>query len=139
MWFTNRRKFKVEMDKNYSFYYRLILVSFSLFAINTAFNSFVYEILFIIPLWKIYTFNIALVLISYWTLLQVAKTKFNNLTAFIIISINKMLISLIFLSPVFDSNGDKEGLVLTFFTIYFIFLFFEITSLKKIFLRDNHS
>ena len=39
----------------------------------------------------------------------------------------------------FDSNGNKEGLILTFFTIYFVFLFFEITSLKKIFLSENHS
>ena len=127
------------MGKNNSFYYRLILVSLSLFAINTAFNSFVYEILFIIPLWKIYVFNAALVLMSYWTLYWVEKTKFNFLTAFIIASINKMLISIIFLSPAFDSNGNKEGLILTFFTIYFVFLFFEITSLKKIFLSKNHS
>ena len=127
------------MDKNNSFYFRLILGSLFLFAINTAFNSFVYEILFIIPLWKIYVFNAALVLMSYWTLYWVEKTKFNFLTAFIIASINKMLISIIFLSPAFDSNGNKEGLILTFFTIYFVFLFFEITSLKKIFLSDNHS
>ena len=127
------------MGKNNSFYYRLILLSLSLFAINTAFNSFVYEILFIIPLWKIHVFNAALVLMSYWTLYWVEKTKFNILTAFIVASINKMLISIIFLSPAFDSNGNKEGLILTFFTIYFVFLFFEITSLKKIFLRENHS
>jgi hypothetical protein len=127
------------MTTKKTFYYRLILFSFSLFAINTAFNSFVYEIPFIIPLWKIHAFNTALVLISYVTLHWVAKTKFNNLTAFIIISINKMLVSIIFLSPLFDSNGNKEGLILTFFTIYFVFLFFEITSLKKIFLRENHS
>lgn len=127
------------MGKNNSFYYRLILLSLSLFAINTAFNSFVYEILFIIPLWKIHVFNAALVLMSYWTLYWVEKTKFNILTAFIVASINKMLISIIFLSPAFDSNGNKEGVILTFFTIYFVFLFFEITSLKKIFLGDNHS
>ena len=127
------------MGKNNSFYYRLILLSLSLFAINTAFNSFVYKILFIIPLWKIHVFNAALVLMSYWTLYWVKKTKFNILTAFIVASINKMLISIIFLSPVFDSNGNKEGLILTFFTIYFVFLFFEITSLKKIFLSENHS
>ena len=127
------------MGKNNSFYYRLILLSLSLFAINTAFNSFVYKILFIIPLWKIHVFNAALVLMSYWTLYWVEKTKFNILTAFIVASINKMLISIIFLSPAFDSNGNKEGLILTFFTIYFVFLFFEITSLKKIFLSKNHS
>jgi|TARA_B110000971_G_scaffold64572_1_gene66091 hypothetical protein len=127
------------MGKNNSFYYRLILLSLSLFAINTAFNSFVYKILFIIPLWKIHVFNAALVLMSYWTLYWVEKTKFNILTAFIVASINKMLISIIFLSPAFDSNGNKEGLILTFFTIYFVFLFFEITSLKKIFLSENHS
>ena len=127
------------MGKNNSFYYRLILLSLSLFAINTAFNSFVYKILFIIPLWKIHVFNAALVLMSYWTLYWVKKTKFNILTAFIVASINKMLISIIFLSPAFDSNGNKEGLILTFFTIYFVFLFFEITSLKKIFLSENHS
>ena len=127
------------MGKNNSFYYRLILLSLSLFAINTAFNSFVYKILFIIPLWKIHVFNAALVLMSYWTLYWVEKTKFNILTAFIVASINKMLISIIFLSPAFDSNGNKEGVILTFFTIYFVFLFFEITSLKKIFLSENHS
>ena len=127
------------MGKNNSFYYRLILLSLSLFAINTAFNSFVYKILFIIPLWKIHVFNAALVLMSYWTLYWVEKTKFNILTAFIVASINKMLISIIFLSPAFGSNGNKEGVILTFFTIYFVFLFFEITSLKKIFLGDNHS
>jgi hypothetical protein len=127
------------MGKNNSFYYRLILLSLSLFAINTAFNSFVYKILFIIPLWKIHVFNAALVLMSYWTLYWVEKTKFNILTAFIVASINKMLISIIFISPAFDSNGNKEGLILTFFTIYFVFLFFEITSLKKIFLSENHS
>ena len=127
------------MTNSNNFYLRLVLFSSCLYFINLGFNKFIYKILFIIPLWKIHVFNAALVLMSYWTLYWVEKTKFNFLTAFIIASINKMLISIIFLSPAFDSNGNKEGLILTFFTIYFVFLFFEITSLKKIFLSENHS
>ena len=123
------------MGKNNSFYYRLILLSLSLFAINTAFNSFVYEILFIIPLWKIYLFNVVLVLITFWTIKLIIKTKLSTLSAFVIASINKMLLTVVFISPVIDSEGDKEGLVLTFFVIYFVFLFFEIKSLQKVFLR----
>ena len=46
-----------------------------------------------------------------------------------------LVLTVVFISPVIDSEGDKEGLVLTFFVIYFVFLFFEIKSLQKVFLR----
>ena len=123
------------MSSNNTFYLMLALFSSCLYFINLVFNKFVYEILFIIPLWKIYLFNVALVLITFWTIKLITKTKLSTLSAFVIASINKMLLTVVFISPVIDSEGDKEGLVLTFFVIYFVFLFFEIKSLQKVFLR----
>ena len=122
------------IEKN-TFYLRLVLFSSCLYFINICFNKFIYEILFIIPLWKIYLFNVLLVLITFWTIKLIIKTKLSTLSAFVIASINKMLLTVVFISPVIDSEGDKEGLVLTFFVIYFVFLFFEIKSLQKVFLR----
>ena len=123
------------MIKSNNFYLRLVLFSSCLYFINLGFNKFIYKILFIIPLWKIYLFNVVLVLITFWTIKLIIKTKLSTLSAFVIASINKMLLTVVFISPVIDSEGDKEGLVLTFFVIYFVFLFFEIKSLQKVFLR----
>ena len=74
-------------------------------------------------------------MITFWTIKLIIKTKLSTLSAFVIASINKMLLTVVFISPVIDSEGDKEGLVLTFFVLYFVFLFFEIKSLQKVFLR----
>jgi hypothetical protein len=112
-------------------YLHLALFSILLYLINLAFNNFVYEIYFIIPLWKIYAFNTALVLVTFWTMKILTKTKINLLFSFVIASLNKMLLTIIFVYPIIHFDGDKDGLILTFFIIYFIFLFFEIKSLQK--------
>jgi len=117
------------------FYYRLALFSLVLYLVNFVFNMFIYEIYFIIPLWKIYVFNTTLVLITFWTIKLLSKTKINVLSAFVIASINKMLLTITFVYPVINSKQDKVGLIITFFIIYFLFLFFEIKSLQKVFLR----
>lgn len=117
------------------FYYRLALFSLALYLVNFVFNMFISEIYFIIPLWKIYVFNTTLVLITFWTIKLLSKTKINILSAFVIASINKMLLTITFFYPVINSKQDKVGLIITFFIIYFLFLFFEIKSLQKVFLR----
>ena len=112
-------------------YLQLALLSILLYSINLAFNNFIYEIYFIIPLWKIYVFNTALVLVTFLTIKILIKTKINLLFSFVIASLNKMLLTIIFVYPIIHFDGDRDGLILTFFIIYFIFLFFEIKSLQK--------
>ena len=116
-------------------YLQLALLSILLYSINLAFNNFIYEIYFIIPLWKIYVFNTALVLVTFLTIKILIKTKRNLLFSFVIASLNKMLLTIIFVYPIIHFDGDRDGLILTFFIIYFIFLFFEIKSLQKVFDR----
>jgi len=57
------------------------------------------------------------------------------LFSFVIASINKMILTILFVYPIIHFNGPKQGLIVTFFIIYFIFLFFEIKSLQKVFNR----
>ena len=104
-------------------YLQLALLSILLYSINLAFNNFIYEIYFIIPLWKIYVFNTALVLVTFLTIKILTKTKRNLLFSFVIASLNKMLLTIIFVYPIIHFDGDRDGLILTFFIIYFIFLF----------------
>ena len=117
------------------FYFQLGFFSIVLYLINLVFNSFIFEMYFIIPLWKIYAFNTVLVLVTFWTIKLLTKTKLNLLLSFVIASINKMLFTILFVYPIIRFDGDKQGLVVTFFIIYFIFLFFEIKSLQKVFDR----
>ena len=117
------------------FYFQLGFFSIVLYLINLVFNSFIFEMYFIIPLWKIYVFNIVLVLITFWTIKLLTITKLNLLISFVIASINKMLLTILFVYPIIRFDGDKQGLIVTFFIIYFIFLFFEIKSLQKVFDR----
>lgn len=121
-----------------NFYFQLGIFSTTLYLINLVFNSMIFDIYFIIPLWKIYAFNTVLVLITFWTIKLLTKTKLNLLFSFIIASINKMLLTILFVYPIIHFDGDKQGLIVTFFIIYFIFLFFEIKSLQKVFDRWNH-
>ena len=123
------------MNIKIKFYFQLALLSIILYFINLVFNSLFFEIYFLIPLWKIYVFNTTLVLITFWTIKLLSKTKINILSAFVIASINKMLLTITFFYPVINSKQDKVGLIITFFIIYFLFLFFEIKSLQKVFLR----
>jgi len=117
------------------FYFQLGLFSIILYLINLVFNSLLFEIYFVIPLWKIYVFNTVLVLITFWTIKLLIKIKLNFLFSFVIASINKMILTILFVYPIIHFNGHKQGLIVTFFIIYFIFLFFEIKSLQKVFNR----
>ena len=71
-------------------YLHLALFSILLYLINLAFNNFIYEIYFIIPLWKIYAFNIALVLVTFWTLKILTKTKLSLLFSFVFAVVNNV-------------------------------------------------
>ena len=117
------------------FYFQLGLFSIILYLINLVFNSLLFEISFVIPLWKIYVFNTVLVLITFWTIKLLIKIKLNFLFSFVIASINKMILTILFVYPIIHFNGHKQALIVTFFIIYFIFLFFEIKSLQKVFNR----
>tara|TARA_B100001142_G_C14305035_1_gene644438 strand:+ start:1193 stop:1522 length:330 start_codon:yes stop_codon:yes gene_type:complete len=83
-----------------------------------------------IPLWIIYIFNAFLVFLTYALVASFDSSKFNNLNIFIFATINKMLITVIFLLINIQSLENKIDFILSFFGIYFLFLIFEIFSIK---------
>ena len=112
-------------------YLQLALLSILLYSINLAFNNFIYEIYFIIPLWKIYVFNTGLVLVTFLTIKILIKTKRNLLFSFVIASLNKMLLTIIFVYPIIHFDGDRDGLILTFFIINNFFFHSFISRFAK--------
>lgn len=99
------------------------------------FFNFFSEIELYFPLWSIYAFNAVLVFavfsfISY----KVSKGSEKALSLFLTLTLVKMVLAIVFLSPLFTgkSNAIKTE-VLNFFLPYFVFLAFEIYHLNKFF------
>jgi len=85
------------------------------------------------PLWKIYLFNVALVLFMYALLYYYAGRKPDSaLKLFMLLSILKMGFVIIFLLPLFLGKVDNTQVeVVNFFTPYFVLLILEILALNK--------
>ena len=87
-----------------------------------------------LPLWKIYVFNVFVTAIIYTVINY--NYSFGKKTIFILfmsMTLFKMVLTILFLLPLFFSSSDvKKITVLNFFIAYFFFLFFEILSLTKL-------
>ncbi len=87
-----------------------------------------------LPLWKIYVFNVFVTAIIYTVINY--RYSFAQKTIFILfmsMTLFKMVLTILFLFPLFFSSFDvKKTTVLNFFIAYFFFLFFEILSLIKL-------
>ena len=87
-----------------------------------------------LPLWKIYVFNVFVTAIIYTVINY--RYSFAQKTIFILfmsMTLFKMVLTILFLFPLFFSSSDvKKTTVLNFFIAYFFFLFFEILSLIKL-------
>tara|TARA_B100000927_G_C16390663_1_gene439189 strand:- start:24 stop:425 length:402 start_codon:yes stop_codon:yes gene_type:complete len=87
-----------------------------------------------LPLWKIYVFNVFVTAIIYTVINY--NYSFGKKTIFILfmsMTLFKMVLTILFLLPLFFSSSDvKKITVLNFFIAYFFFLFFEILSLIKL-------
>ena len=91
----------------------------------------------IIPIWSIYVFNLFLVWGVYYIIRKQAQ-KENKKVAYIFfaLTILKMILALVFLSPLFFGKSDYTQLeIINFFIPYFLFLTAEIIGLNKFLLK----
>ena len=112
------------------FYVQLLFFSLTLFFVHKTVDYLIFNSDHSIPLWVIYIFNAFLVFLTYVLVASFDASKFNNLNIFIFATINKMLITVIFLLINVQSLENKIEFILSFFGIYFLFLIFEILSIK---------
>lgn len=88
----------------------------------------------LLPLWQIYIFIAVTVLLIYsWILFKVVKGNTEVFNYFMIGTMLKMILALVFLIPVFISELDsKRADVFNFFIPYFIFLAFEVFVITRL-------
>ena len=90
------------------------------------------------PTWQIYIFHFLTVFIIYSLInYKFSLGKKNILNLFLICTILKMVLVIVFLLPLLISNlENKQPDVFNFFTTYFLYLSFEVYSLS-IFLQKK--
>lgn len=106
-----------------------ILYLLHIYLINALFSAKT----FIIPLWNIYVFHIISVLVVYTTInFRFSNGKTQVFNPFILLMILKMILSIVFLLPLFLSDTtEKIGDTLNFFVPYFIYLAFEVYGIAQ--------
>ena len=113
------------------FIINLVILAAVLFAIHSYLIYQFYDGELIIPIWAIHAFNTSLVLIVYFILHKNVKNGQKKvLYLFLALTIGKMFLALLFLSPLFfKENGNLELEVINFFVPYFLYLGFEVFSI----------
>jgi len=94
-------------------------------------HLFFSEANFYFPIWSIYLFNFSLVAIVY-SIIRVKdnKGKMNSFTLFLMLTMIKMGLAIVFLFPLFTGKSEEKTIeVMNFFIPYFIYLSFEIYSI----------
>ncbi|MEM7380381.1 MAG: hypothetical protein AAF361_04190 [Bacteroidota bacterium] len=122
------------MIKDISFFLlRLVLFSLILLAVHyyILIQFFSGELYF--PLWTIYCFNAAMAFGVYSALRYYSEVQPQNiLRIFLLLTLLKMVLAVVFLLPLFLKKSDHVQLeVFNFFIPYFLFLIFEIFGLSK--------
>ncbi|MBT8256899.1 MAG: hypothetical protein KJO49_00385 [Bacteroidia bacterium] len=113
------------------FLINLLALGGILFAAHSYLLYQFYEGDLIIPVWAIHVFNSAMVFTVYYVLLKnVQSGQKKVLYLFFALTIGKMFLALLFLSPLFfKETADLELEVMNFFVPYFLYLGFEIFSI----------
>lgn len=118
---------------------KLIIFALIAFGIHRlVFHILFPEKLLFIPIWTIYLFNSVLVLTIFCYLnYKVGKGSAKAYSIFLVLTLVKISLSLVFLLPLFVQKSDNAvPEVINFFISYFIFLIFEMISLNK-FLKND--
>ena len=99
------------------------------------FYMFFADIDLFLPIWSIYIFNFILVISIFGFLrYKVNHGAKNGYILFSFLTLLKMVLALVFLSPLFfDKSNHTITEVFNFFIPYFIYLIYEIYSLDKFF------
>ena len=119
--------------KTISYISQLFVFSGILFAVHYYLISQFFNVELYFPIWTIYLFNIVLVLIVFLVLthksVQEGKKGYQY---FVGLTTLKMVLAIVFLSPLFFEKSEHQLLeVVNFFIPYFLFLGFEIFKLNK--------
>ena len=123
----------------FTFALKLILFSAALFGIHYyIFVTFFQDMALYFPLWTIYLFNFVLVLGVFGIIFYlVSKGNKNGYQLFLILTVVKMALAIVFLLPVIGGKSDNSVVdVCNFFVPYFLFLGFEIFSLNNFFKKQ---
>ncbi|MEZ4856908.1 MAG: hypothetical protein R2812_10590 [Gelidibacter sp.] len=105
-----------------------------LFGIHSWVLSYVAEDgLFFFPIWQIYSFHFVVTVIMYSIInYKFSKGKTDIFNTFMVTTISKMLLAILFLLPILLSDfKNKQPDVFNFFVPYFLYLFFEVYGLTK--------
>lgn len=116
-----------------SFLIRLLIFTVLLFGIHFYILIQLFTGSLFFPIWAIYLFNGILVLLVYLVIIfKSRKGSAKIYQLFLGMTISKMVLSMVFLLPLFLGKSDHAQLeVINFFIPYFLFLGFEIFSLSK--------
>jgi phosphatidylglycerophosphate synthase len=123
-----------------TFLIQLLIISLLLYAVHSyILYYFANGTSLFFPLWQIYTFLIIVTLLLYSVInYRVSKGKTEIFNGFMISTFLKMILAIVFLSPLLLSNEvNKQPDVFNFFIPYFLYLFFEVYSIT-IFLQKKH-
>lgn len=115
------------------FLFKIIIFSLVLYGIHYyIIHHFANSIIFFFPIWQLYVFNIFAALMVFTIInynYSKGVTKIFNF--FLLGTILKMTLAVIFLMPLLLSNfDDKIPDTISFFSVYFLFLIFEIYTLQ---------
>jgi len=115
---------------------QLLIVSILLFVLHIYLYSHMnIDGVLVLPIWQIYLFHTIVVFIVYaWVMFKYIQGKKQEVfNYFMIGTILKMVLSIVFLLPVFFSDIEsKRPDVINFFLPYFIFLAFEVFMITKL-------
>jgi len=97
------------------------------------FLSFFAEMNLYFPIWSVYAFNGVLVLLVFLFInYKVSSGSKNVLNIFLVLTMVKMLLTIVFLLPLFFGKSDNPKVeAFNFFIPYFFYLAFEIVSISN--------
>lgn len=114
------------------FLFKIVLFTIVIYGIHSyLFHNF-FDVTLFFPIWHIYVF-LFLITFLIFTIINYRYSNGNTavFNPFLIATLLKMLIAIIFLLPLLLSNLENKKIdVLNFFIPYFIFLFFEVFSIN---------
>lgn len=121
-------------SRELSFLLQNSIITIILFGVHSYILSyFAQDIDFFFPVWQIYVFNFVITTLFYTVVnYQYSKGKTDVFNIFMLSTIVKMLLAIVFLLPLITSDfQNKQPDVFNFFIAYFLYLFFEIYSITQ--------
>ena len=121
-------------SRELTFLFQNTIITIILFGVHSYILSyFAQDIDFFFPVWQIYVFNFVVTTLFYTVVnYQYSKGKRDVFNLFMLSTIVKMLLAIVFLLPLIVSDfQNKQPDVFNFFIVYFLYLFFEIYAITQ--------